>query len=88
MGASKNDLIEDSFFNDHFIDDGEHACGSFSTDEYIRRCEVKIKPNVPPYVPFVPLSKHEQESWDYMKLTYEEKEKKENEHLKQYGINF
>ena len=88
MGASKNDLIEDSFFNNHYANDGENACGSFETEEAIKRCYTARKPNKPPFIPFITLSDEEQESWDYMKLTNEEKEIKENEYLKQHGINF
>ena len=88
MGASKNDLIEDSFFNNNYIDGGENSCGSFETEEAIKRCYTARKPNKPPFIPFITLSDEEQESWDYMKLTNEEKEIKENEFLKQYGINF
>ena len=86
MGASKNDQIEDSFFNSHFIDDGQHACGSFETEEAIKACYLPRKPNVPPPLPFVKFTQQDKERWDYLKLTDAEKELREDEYLKSKGI--
>ena len=37
MGASKNNMIEDSFFNKHWVDDGDNV-GSFESDWAIENC--------------------------------------------------
>lgn len=86
MNASKKDLIEDSFFNNHYANDGESACGSFETEEAIKRCYTARKPNKPPFIPFITLTKEDQARWDYLKLTNEEKDLRNDEYLKTYGI--
>ena len=43
MGASKNNMIEDSFFNPHWTDDGDNV-GSFESDESIRWNYIERKP--------------------------------------------
>ena len=82
MGASKNDLIEDAFFNIHFID----GCGSFETEEAMKRCYALRKPIGPPPLPFIKFTQHDKESWDYLKQSNEEKELKEYKYLKSKGI--
>ena len=86
MGASKNNFIEDAFFNSHFIDGGDNSCGSFETEEAMKRCYPISKPAIPPPLPFVKFTQHDKESWDYLKQTNSEKEMKEDKYLKSKGI--
>ena len=86
MGASKNDLIQDAFFNIHFIDGGDNSCGSFETQEAVKRCYALRKPIGPPPLPFIKFTQHDKESWDYLKQSNEEKEMKEDKFLKSKGI--
>lgn len=88
MGASKNNQIDDAFFNSEVIDGGENSCNSFATEAYLKTNVPRKKPE-PPAQKFIPQTAHEKETYDYLKLTNEEKTAKENEHLlKNHGFKF
>ena len=69
----------------HFIEDGENV-GSYESDEAIKRCYSTIAQAGPPTQIYVNMSAHEKETWEYLKLTEEEKQKKEDQFLANYGI--
>jgi hypothetical protein len=85
MGANKKNFMDDAFFNKYFALDGDNV-GSHETEEAIRMCYPKQAPAAPPPMPYVEMTSHEKETWEYLKLTNEEKEKKEEEFLAKYGI--